>query len=292
MMLMDVLTFIQLVINSVLLSGIYILFSSGLNLIYGVMGVINYAHGEFLMLSMYIIYWLFVLYGFDPFLGSWIAALAMLFLGLAIYNGALRRLFKYPFTAQVLFFVGLIYFLQNTALFLWGGDYRGINVKWAHSSITLAGIYIPLGRLAILIISYGIILFLLYYLKKTSIGMFIRSISQNRLGARILGIDIPKTEMITLGLGLMLVGIAAGLLILVYYVFPYVGQDFLIIGFISITLGGLGNVWGTLLGCTVVAVLEVFIGYFLSASLARAVALILYLIILTFRPRGLLGTRY
>lgn len=267
------------------------LFASGLNLVYGVMKVINYAQGEFLMISMYFTYWLFVLYNLDPYLSSIVSSLSLFLLGLILYYGAIRRLFKSPFTAQVLFFVGLIFFMQNLAQIIWSPDYRGIYIAWVYRPIEIVGVYVPQGRLIALAVSYVITIALYLYLKKTSIGLSIRAVSQNRQGAIALGINIPKVEAITLGIGLALVGIAGAILMPIYYVFPWVGQDFLIISFIIITLGGLGSYIGTIIGCFIIAFIEVFVGYFWTAAMARAVALIIYLIVLIIRPSGIMGSK-
>ncbi|MEM4718019.1 MAG: branched-chain amino acid ABC transporter permease [Desulfurococcaceae archaeon] len=283
--------FLQLLLNSLLLSGLYTLFASGLNLVYGVMRVINYAQGEFLMISMYIAYWLFILYNIDPYSSAIFSSLLFFFLGLVLYYGAVKRLFKFPFTAQVLFFVGLIYFMQNLAQIIWSPDYRGIYISWAYKPIEIAGTYIPQGRLMALIVSYITTIVLYFYMKKTSIGLCIRAISQNRQGAIALGINIPKVEAITLGIGLVLVSIAGAVLMPIYYVFPWVGQDFLIISFIIITLGGLGSYIGTIVGCFIIAFIEVFAGYLWTASMARAIALMIYLIVLIIRPSGIMGSR-
>jgi branched-chain amino acid transport system permease protein len=285
----DATTFIQLLINGVLLGGLYMLFSTGLNLIYGVMRLINYAHGEFLMLSMYIIYWVFYLWRFDPYSFLPVIFLAMFLLGYLLYWILLRRIVRLPYSAQIMVFVGLIFILQNLALWLWGADYRSLNIPYVYKPLIIGDIRIPLGRALALALGISIYILLHLFLHKTTLGVFIRAVSQDRAASTIVGLHVDRITAITVGISLALAGVTGSLILPIYYVYPYVGSDFVILGFIIITLGGLGNMYGALLASLLIGTLISFTGYIYSVQIAYALALIVYIAVLMLRPQGLLG---
>jgi branched-chain amino acid transport system permease protein len=286
---MDVTTFIQLLVNGILLGGLYMLFSTGLNLIYGVMKMVNYAHGEFLMLSMYASYLAFSLWHFDPYYFLPITFLLMFFLGYLLYWVLLRRIVKLPYSAQVMTFVGLIFILQNMALWLWGADYRSLNIPYVYQPLVIGDIHIPLGRALTLFLGVSIYVLLHLFLHKTTLGVFIRAVSQDRVASTIIGVNTDTITATAIGISLALAGITGSLILPIYSVHPYVGSDFTIVGFIVITLGGLGNMYGALLASLLIGMLMSFAGYLYSIQLAYALALIVYIVVLMFRPQGLLG---
>jgi len=286
---MDITTFIQLLINGVLLGGLYMLFSTGLNLIYGVMRLVNYAHGEFLMLSMFILYWTYYLWRIDPYGFLPVTSLIMFILGYVLYWTLLRRIVRLPYPAQIMTFVGTIFILQNLALWLWGADYRSPHIPYVYKPLTIGSIYIPLGRVLTLLLGVLIYISLHLFLYRTTLGIFIRAVSQDRGAATMIGINVDKVTAITVGISLALAGATAALILPIYYVYPYVGSDFTIIGFIIITLGGLGNMLGALLASLLIGILISFTGYLYSVQIAYALALMVYIVVLMLRPQGLLG---
>lgn len=265
------------------------LFSTGLNLIYGVMKMVNYAHGEFLMLSMYASYLAFSLWHFDPYYFLPITFLLMFFLGYLLYWVLLRRIVKLPYSAQVMTFVGLIFILQNMALWLWGADYRSLNIPYVYQPLVIGDIHIPLGRALTLFLGVSIYVLLHLFLHKTTLGVFIRAVSQDRVASTIIGVNTDTITATAIGISLALAGITGSLILPIYSVHPYVGSDFTIVGFIVITLGGLGNMYGALLASLLIGMLMSFAGYLYSIQLAYALALIVYIVVLMLRPQGLLG---
>ena len=282
-------TVLQVVINGLLLGGIYMTIAVGLNLIYGVMRIVNYAQGEFMMIGMYIAFWLFSLFGISPYYAILIVALSLYLIGWITEKVVVEPVLKLPYESQVITFVGVIFVLQNLALILWTADYRNVMIPRIMEPIVIGGVHIPTGRLLTLIIATLSALAMYLLLKKTRIGKFIVATSQDPLGAAITGIDVGKIRAITFGIGLAVTGISACILLPLYYVFPYVGVDFGIIAFIIITLGGLGNFLGAVISSFTIGLIEASIGTFFSAELALATAFLLFIVMLMLKPSGIMG---
>jgi len=282
---------IQGLINGLLVGGIYMTIAVGINLIYGVMRIVNYAHGEVLMIGMYIAYWLFILAGVNPYLAIPIVTAILFVFGVLLQKSIIEPVLDLPLQRQILIFIGLIHVFQNSAMFLWSPDYRSIGVPIARESITISFIYIPIGKLLALIIALASALTLYYFLKKTKLGKFILATSQDPDAASALGIDIRRIRTLTFALSLALTGIAACTLSPIYFIFPYTGTGFNIFSFIIITLGGLGSYTGAIIGSIVVGMIESFVSLLSDASIATAVAFLVFILILLFRPSGIMGRR-
>ena len=280
---------IQLTINGLLLGGIYSLISIGLTLIFGVTRIINFAHGEFLMLAMYVAFWLFHLAGVDPYL-SLLAVTPLLFIaGLISERLVIHPILDAPSSMQIFATVGLSVAMQNAALFLWTADYRTIKTAYSTKTIMVSDILISFPRLiafgATVLISWGIFL----YLKKTYTGKAIRAVAQNRTASTLMGINIRKIYLFTFGLGTALVGIAGALLMPIYYVFPTVGGLFVLTAFVVVVLGGLGNMTGAFVGGLIIGLVESYSGFFLATQLKEAVYFFIFILVLVLKPSGLYG---
>jgi len=280
---------IQLIINGLLLGGMYALISIGLTLIFGVLEIINFAHGEFLMLSMYASFWLFQLYGIDPYLSLLIILPLFFLIGLAIQRAIIQPILNAPPLNQIFMTVGLSMVLQNLALFVWRADYR--TVKTAYSALTLktSGLMISFPRLVAFILAMGVIGALLIFLKKTYTGKAIRALAQERRAAMLVGINVYRTYQIAFGIGIACVGAAGAILMPVYFVFPSVGALFVLIAFVVVILGGYNSLTGALIGGLIIGVVDAFSGFFISPHLREAICFVIFILILLFRPRGLLG---
>ena len=280
---------IQLIINGLLLGGMYALISIGLTLIFGVLEIINFAHGEFLMLSMFASFWLFQLYGIDPYLSLLIILPLFFLIGLAIQRAIIQPILNAPPLNQIFMTVGLSMVLQNLALFVWRADYR--TVKTAYSALTLktSGLMISFPRLVAFILAMGVIGALLIFLKKTYTGKAIRALAQERRAAMLVGINVYRTYQIAFGIGIACVGAAGAILMPVYFVFPSVGALFVLIAFVVVILGGYNSLTGALIGGLIIGVVEAFSGFFISPHLREAISFVIFILILLFRPRGLFG---
>jgi branched-chain amino acid transport system permease protein len=280
---------LQLIINGLLLGGIYALISIGLTLIFGVLEIVNFAHGEFLMLAMYAAYFLFQLYGVDPYLSLVIILPLFFLIGVAVQRVTIQPILSAPPLNQIFMTVGLSMVLQNLALFFWKADYR--TVKTSYSSLTLktAGLMISFPRLVAFVLAMGLIAGLLIFLQKTYTGKAIRALAQERKAAMLMGINVYRTYQIAFGMGIACVGAAGAMLMPVFFVFPSVGTLFVLIAFVVVILGGYNSLTGALVGGLIIGVVEAFSGFFISPHLKEAIYFVIFILILLFRPTGLFG---
>lgn len=281
--------FIQILINGLLLGGIYAIISIGLTLIFGVVRVINFAHGEFLMISMYISYFSHSIFGLNPYLSLLINVPLMFFIGMATDQAIIRPLRNAPPYMQIFATVGLSIVLINLTLFLFTGDYRAINMPFAKRLIQVGSISFSYARVIIFSASIAASLLIYLFLRNTDIGKQIRAIAQDRTAAKLMGIKLNRIYMITFGIGSALVGLAGGLLTPIYYVFPFVGFYFVLTAFVVVVLGGMGNMMGAFLGGLIIGMVDALSGYYIEPSLKEVVYYIIFLLVLIFRPSGLLG---
>ena len=281
----------QLVLNGLLLGGVYALISIGLTLIFGVLEIVNFAHGEFLMLSMYAAFWLFQLYGIDPYLSILIILPVFFVIGLAVQRVTIQPILNSPPLNQIFTTIGLSLILQNVALFFFKADYRTIKTSYSDLGLNIAGLIVSFPRLIAFLLAMGIIAVLLIYLKSTYTGMAIRALAQERRAAMLMGIDVYKTYRLAFGIGIACVGAAGSILMPIYFVFPTVGSLFVLIAFVVVILGGYNSLIGSLLGGLIIGVIEGFSGFFISPHLKEVVYFIIFIFILIFKPTGLLGRK-
>jgi len=282
-------TILQLIINGLLLGGIYALISIGLTLIFGVLEIINFAHGEFLMLGMYASFWLFELLGVDPYLSLFILIPAFFLLGLAVQRIIIQPIIDAPPLNQIFATVGLSIVLQNVALLFWKADYR--TVRTAYSSLVLKtdGLMISFPRLVAFVLALTMIAALLIFLKRTYTGKAITALAQQRRAAMLMGININRTYQIAFGIGTACVGAAGAMLIPIYYAFPTVGALFVLVAFVVVILGGYNSLVGALVGGLIIGLVETFSGFFISPHLKEAIYFAIFILILLYRPTGLFG---
>jgi len=282
---------LESIVSGVLLGGVYALMGTGLNLIYGVMRVVNYAHGQFIMLASYSAYWLYIILGLDP-LKSLVMSLPMFFaIGVIAYQTTARRFFRAedPEMASFIAYFGLSLAIAALALLAWGADTRSIPFLYHPISISFFEICFPVGRLIAFGASLLIVLCLFFFLYKTYYGKAIRAIIENRTGAEILGIDSEKISTLTFGIGLMLAGASGALITLVFpAIYPGMGSVYTTIAFVIIVLGGLGDPLGAVIGGIIYGVAESLSTVFLPLALAPVVAFLILIFVIILKPQGLL----
>lgn len=278
---------LQIVSNGVLLGGIYALISMGLTLIFGVMNLVNFAHGEFLMISMYISFWAHYFWGIHPYVSLLITIPAMFVFGLVTEKGLMQRLVEAGHFAQVFVTVGLVMVLQNGALFLWTADFRGIHTEIGARSFSLAGAHLSTSRVLVLFVAILVMLGLLVFLKKTRTGLAMRATSQNGKAAWLMGINIHQVYMIAFGIGSLCVGIAGSMLLPIYSVFPTVGSYFVLIAFVVVVLGGMGDIVGAFIAGILIGLIEAIGSYILAPRLGVLCVFVLFVLILLFKPSGI-----
>ena len=280
---------IQALINGLLIGFVYSIVALGLTLIWGTMGIVNFAHGEFLMLGMYTTFWLFTLRGIDPLLGLPIVLLIFFGIGLIYYKGMIRILLKQGMFSQILATFGLGITLKSLALFFWSPNYRFIKGNILEGSFRFAGILIGIPQFVISIIcSIGIFL-LFYFLNKTKTGRAIKATALNKEAAALAGINIENINLLVVGVGISLVGLAGCLLSNFYYIFPEVGTNFAILAYVVVCISGFGNVKGALIGGLLLGVVTSMVGIFINPALKYAAVFLIYLLIVFIKPEGLKG---
>jgi len=281
----------QTLASGLLIGFIYALVAVGLTMIFGVMDIVNFAHGDYLMLSMYFSYWFFILFGMDPLFSLPAIILIMFGLGIMTYYIAIRPIINAPMLSQIFVTFGLLIFLRGVAQFLWKVDYRMIPETLSSGSINLAGIYIGRPQL---VAALGAILCngaILWFLKNTKTGMALEAVSEDKEAARLMGINSNRMFALSWGIGIASVGIAGVLLSTFFYVFPEVGGGFCLIAFVVVALGGFGSVVGAFLAGIIVGLVEVVSGYLIDPSFKFMFVLSLYLAVVFIRPQGLMGRK-
>lgn len=281
----------QLLIQGILLGGIYGLTAVGLSLIFGVMGIINFAHGQMMVMGMYISYWILVLLGLDPYLSLPLAAGAIFLLGYAIQNTIVNRILDFPEAMQVLPLVALGLVLENLALLLWGPNFRSPAISLSLAAFRLGGATVDVARLIAFGLAIAFTLALFLFLKKSAVGKRIRAAADNRLAAQLVGIKVDRINSIAFGLGAATTGAAGALMLPLMPVSPYLGHDFTTTAFVVVILGGMGNLWGACVGGLILGVTESLATLVLPATLKQVVSFGLLVVIMLIRPQGLFGGR-
>jgi branched-chain amino acid transport system permease protein len=280
---------LQLIIQGILLGGIYGLIALGLSLIFGVMGVINFAHGQMMVMAMYVSYWIFVLLGIDPYLSLVIVAAVIFALGYLIQASVVNRILDYPEAMQVLPLVSMGLILENLALLFWGPDHRSPQTALSLETLWIGPIMIDVSRLIAFILAIFITILIFIFLKKTSLGKSIRAASDNRTGAILVGINVDRINNASFALGAATTAAAGVLLLPLMPISPHMGHDFTLTAFIVVILGGMGNLIGALIGGLILGIAESVSTLFLPATLKQVVSFSILIIIMLFRPQGLFG---
>jgi len=279
----------QVVISGLLLGAVYALLAIGLNLIFGVMRVINIAHGELLMLGSYATFWLFTLWGVNPIVSLVLVLPAMFLLGALLQRTLVDRVVGQPLLISLLLTFGLSSFLIGVALNLWTANYR--SVPAFSGSIVVGGLALSISRVIAFVVALAITLAVWYFLRTTRLGKAVRATSQNTEVALVCGIDVARIRLLAFGLGTAMAGAAGSLLAVIYTVYPEMGRTFLMKAFAIIVLGGLGSFGGAFVGALALGVAEALAAFAWNTQIAEAVAYAIFIGVLFVRPSGLFGVR-
>jgi len=278
-------------INGLLLGGIYTLVASGLTLIYGVLHIINFAHGSMLMLAMFGVFYLLTLLGIDPYLSIFIMVPAMFIFGYLLYKGLIGRLSSGKDENILLVTLGLSILIENLALMFFKGDSRTILVSYSDTMIEVGPAFVPLPKLISFAVAMALCAALGLFMQRTDMGRAIRAVAKERVGARLVGIDVDRIFAISYGIGLATLGAAASLMMPIFYVSPTVGHVFVLVAFTVVVLGGMGSFLGAVVGGLIIGLTESFGGLFLGESMGQIGISLIFILILLFRPSGLFGAK-
>lgn len=277
--------------NGLTTGAIYALVALGLTLIYGVLHIINFAHGAALMVALYGVYWLFSRYGFDPYAALALMVPAMFGFGYLLQRLVIGRASHGKDENILLVTLGIAIVLENLALVLFTADTRTIETRWSLATIDVAGAFIAVPKAIAFVGALATAAALLAVMVKTDLGRAIRALAKERQGARLVGIDVEHVYAMSFGIGLACLGAAACFLLPAYYVNPTVGSGFVLVAFTIVVLGGMGSFAGALFGGLLIGVVESVSGLYLGESLGQIGIFVIFLLVLMFRPTGLFGSK-
>jgi branched-chain amino acid transport system permease protein len=277
--------------NGLLLGGVYVLLATGLTLVAGVIKIFNFGHGALLMLGAYLSYWLFTLWGVDPYISILATGPVLFVIGYLIQHFTITPVLNAPEHNLLLITLGAGLFLENLALFVWSPDYRTVRLSYSGSTFLLGELVITLPRLFASMFALLITVLLYLLVRFTDLGKAMRASAQDREGAMLQGINIRRVYAITFGLGAACAGIGGSLITPFSVLSPGMGHLFLLTLFVVIVLGGLGSFFGALVGGLIVGVAESLGALYVDASIKQVVPFVLFILILLIRPSGLFGAR-
>ena len=281
--------FLQSLISGLLVGGVYALIGIGLTIIFGVMRVINFAHGELVMVGMYITFFAFSLFGIDPFVGIVIVIPLMFLFGAFLQKTFINRVLNALPQNQILLTIGLGLVMSNTVMLLFTSDYRILSTSYSSGSVNLGGISISEPLTISFLITAAITGALYWFLIKTDTGQAIRATAQDRDAAQLMGVNVRRMSVIATGIGAALAGTAGALISPTNYIFPQVGSAFTLKAFVIVVLGGMGSVVGATIGGLIIGVSESLSAAYVSSGLKELFVYVLFLLVLLFKPAGLLG---
>lgn len=292
---MDIGIIFPSILNGLTTGAVYALIALGLTLIYGVLHIINFAHGASLMLALYAVYLLKEKLGIDPYLALPLVVPGMFLLGYVLQRGVINRASHGKDENILLVTLGISIVMENLALLFFKSDTRSIETAYTLTTIPInvgfASAMISLPKLVAFAGAVATSAILILIITKTDLGRAIRAVSKEKQGAKLMGIDVDHVYAMSFGIGLACLGAAACFLLPAYYVNPQVGSGFVLIAFTIVVLGGMGSFAGALLGGLIIGVVESLGGLLLGESLGQIGIFLIFIAVLLFRPQGLFGAK-
>jgi branched-chain amino acid transport system permease protein len=285
-------SFLQFTIDGILLGAIYAAVAVGFSLVWGIMNIVNLAHGAFVMLGGYITLGLFTLLGLDPFLALPFTMLVLFGIGWLTQTLLINRIIRAPLLITFLLTFALALIIADVMLQLFTASYRSVTPVYASVGVHIGGVVIPLVRAAVLLVAVLMAMLLNWFLSATRSGQAILATGMDVDAARLVGINVARVFALTFAIGAALAGAAGDLISIVYPLAPNVGDPFTLRAFVVVVLGGLGNVYGALLGGLVFGLVETYGAAGLGTGLEDAIAFGVLVVMLVLRPRGLIGRAY
>jgi branched-chain amino acid transport system permease protein len=279
----------QAVVNGLLIGGVYALVSIGVTLIFGVVKIVNFAQGEFVMIGMYISFFLAQSFGIDPLLSLAVSMPALFVTGALIQHFLIRRVLGLGDMPQIFLTFALSLLLVNLALLLFTANYRTVHTPYSDMTLRVGDLYVPAAKLIAFVVAMALSAALWFFLHLTDLGKAMRAAAQNRDVAMLMGINPDRVFAVAVGIALALAGAAGSLLMPFYPAYPLVGQVFVLMAFVAVVLGTLGNVTGALIASLMMGVAESLGVQFVGADSGLIVVFAMLLLTLAVRPSGLFG---
>lgn len=263
----------------------------GIALIWGVMGLLCFAQGEFLMIGMYVAYFMMKLLGWDPLFSMSLCALVLFVIGFVVYYTMVRRVLSGPKLSQRLLTFGLSLMLANLALYFFKSDYRTIRDTELlfHGNLQVLGISVAANKLVPLLVSVALTLALYLFLNFTRFGKSIQAVSQDKDAAALMSINADRAYAIAFALSCAITGAAGGVLTYYYYISPTVGTTFQLFGFIAVSMGGYGSIIGAFAGGIIMGIVDIDAGFYLNTALKYLFVCVGFILIVSLKPKGLFG---
>jgi branched-chain amino acid transport system permease protein len=280
---------LQVVAGGLLLGAIYALFSSGLTLIWGMMNFINFAHGEFVMLGMYVALLVVVWLGGGPAAFGFAAAVALFFLGVIVYAGLIRHVMRGPMLAQILSTFGLALLLRYTAFWIFSANFVSLPESWLSGAVNVGGIWLPVPQLVAGLLAIALTIGLHLLLTRTIVGSKLLAVAEDRSAAMLMGIRPDRMQALAWGLSAGAAGIAGALMATAYPWSPSVGETFGLTAFVVVALGGFGSVPGAMYAGLIIGLIQAVSAYWLGPIYKDIVVYALFAALLWLRPQGLMG---
>ena len=281
----------QVLVDGLIVGLMFSLVAMGLSLIYGVMNIANFAHGEFIMLAMYLCYFLWLFAGFDPLLSMPLAALALFLFGVFTYRVLIRHVLTASLVPQVFATFGLLLFLQAGANFLWKADVQTIPDNWSTGHFQVAGLFFNRPEVVSAVGAFVTALALFWFIHRTEVGLALQATADDPQAARLMGINTDRMYALAWGVAASTMGVGGALLSTYYSIYPLVGTKLVLPAFVAVAVGGFGSISGAFFGGLIVGLIQVAGGFFTSPSYKLLFVYGLYLLLVFVRPHGLLGKR-
>ena len=282
---------VQGVANGLVTGAVFAVIAVGLTLVFGVMRIVNFAHGEFLMIAMYITYLMATFGGLNPYLAILVSVPVLFVLGAGMFGLLIRPLLNAPEISQLLMTMGASILLQNVALLIFKGDPLSVQLSWAADSLRLGPVSLATPRLVAAGASIVVVFGIYWLLKTTDLGRMLRAASQNRDAAQLMGINVGRMYMLALAIGVACLGVVGPVLVPWSYVSPDVGTVFTLTAFVTVVLGGMGSVSGAFFGGLILGVVSAVSQMFMQGTYGLIPQYVVFILLLLFRPVGLFAGR-
>lgn len=282
---------LQAILDGLMLGGVYAVISIGLTLVFGVVSIVNFAQAQFLMIGMYVAYFAWRILGLDPIAGSLLAFFIVFCLGYVIQQQLIRRVLKAPEVAQIFLTVGILIVIENLALIFFGSEHKSVQTWYQNEALEFMGLIVSMPYAIAFLSSVVAGIAIWWLLTKSWWGRSVRATAQDPMAAKLMGIDPDRVYRLAFGLGVGLTAFGGAIILPYMTVSPSAGEQFGVLMFTVVVLGGLGNVLGAVVGGLAVGVIQSISGLYLPLQLQNLVLFVIFILTLALRPEGLLGKK-